>query len=254
MDMFRRIDEAEFQRDFAATRERIFGQRYAWYEGNDPFVDRNWRVVPIASTPFEWPTPGPERPSDFPPIEPYFASYFEPLCQALAESGVDEVVVTRRTILPNEGGNHFIWNFGSEGEEHYLVPPTMPALQDIGEKASRSFHSYFTMFARDDDRWGVACCDFEHDFSVLGGVPDIVETFYRIAGSERNVRAWLAFDMFSTEVSRSSLDDTSLGEEFVRDLYKRAGWPLPNGWGTVFGNDDVVDWSWMFDDEGFPPK
>lgn len=257
MDAFRHIDEAEFRRDFAVTRERIFGRRF-WLE-DEAFVDRSWRVVPIPETPFGWPCPGPEQPSDFPPIEPYFASYFDVLCLTLAEFGVDEVVVTRRTIFDTLTSPsvtyHEDWIFGSEGEEHYLAPPKRPVLMDINEKAPWSPQAYFTMFARNDDRWGVVCDDFHFHLTLLGGVPDFVEMFYRLAGGERNVRAWLAYDLFGDD-GRSGLPggDGDPDSEFLRKVYQQAGWPLPNGWGTVFENDEQADWSWMFDDEGFPAR
>lgn len=257
MDMFRRIDEAEFQRDFAVTRERIFGRQF--WPGDEAFVDRSWREVPIPTTPFGWSGPGPERPSDFPPIEPYFSNYFEVLCLTLAEFGVDEVLVSRRTIydtdtLPSPTV-HEDWIFGSAGEEHFLVAPRVSVFKDIEKEATWSLQTYYTMFARNDSRWGIVCDDFHFNLTVLGGAPDFIETFYRIAGGERNVRAWLAYSLVGDE-GGSSLPggDGDIDSDFVRRLYQRVGWPLPNVWGFVFGNEDKVDWSWMLDDEGFPTK
>jgi len=253
MSQWRTIDTAAFAGEFAAVRERLFDPRH-WEAGDSPFLRKDWRIVPIPCCPFYGDEPGAQRPEDFPPIEPYFADYYDPLYLTLAELGVDEVAVSKRAM---SGGTRredgclcfsLAWDFGAGGEEHRLVQPTAAAFRAV-EFGGEGLANY-TAFSR-DGQWGLVIDDDEFEYGLLGGGPEFIERFYRFAGGEINVCKWFTYFVFCQNGGGFGRDRSDDLETYLKTLYAQAGWPLPNRWWAWQGED--LDWSWMMDDEGFPP-
>ncbi|WP_316978369.1 hypothetical protein [Shumkonia mesophila] len=246
MGTWKIIEDAEFERDWRPIRDRIIKPIAEVGAEESPFADPSWRSLPIPFNPLYClnHSPGLKRSKEFPPVEPYFASYYEPLFLTLAEFGIDHMIVDG--IMSRRSGD--LW-----GQADYCrlqVYPSVEAMIDVSDHLDPL--EPMGVFSRDGS-WGLVC-DFDA-LTMLGGTPEFIDTFYRIAGGERAVRArYLYFqldDGCSLPYGRLFSHDFYLSRWPLVRMYEQAGWPLPNRWWVWQG--EKIDWSWMMDDEGFPP-
>jgi hypothetical protein len=260
MSDWRYIDDEEFDREYAAVRERVFGRVVGDVGGEKtPFPDPTWQLVPMLYTPFGMRVSEEERPCGYPPIEPCFPNYYDPLYLTLAELGIEEVVATTRwdggTREP-DGRYHGVQPGTDDHLQcHVLVRPTAKnfheAEDDSGKSSAWSVMDTHCYFSREGG-WGLLT-QWE-DVAMLGGPPDFIETFYRISGGRRAARAHFLYFMWEAGcgVPYGGLFTPTYymtRNPLVR-MHRQAGWPLPNRW--FVWNGEEIDWSWMMDDEGFP--
>lgn len=258
---WRTIDDGEFEREFAAVRERVFGRRF-WANGKDryPFANRDWQIVPLPWT-FIFPNaPGFGGWSDDPPFDPDVVNYLDALCWTLEEFNIGEVVISQRALggamIEADGTIVFDvdWDFGAAGEAHRLVWPAERIFEGF------EFEEFMRLFAlfSSEGRWGMLVDDVgfgygdRYCYSVLGGDRAFIETFYDLAGGERNVRAWFTYDLLCGRGCGLRGRGVARMRRDVKRIYRQAGWPLPRRW--HLRRNEKVDWSWMLNDEGFPTK
>lgn len=252
MDNFCELSHTEFECEWQAVEERIFKAGAVAGGEESPFKDSSWRSLPMPRHPFDCPYgyPGEERPEGFPPVEPYFVSYYEPLYQTLAEFGIDQMVV-------DLGGWHTVKRMGRQirfipkSPRGLIVPSTLAAAEAVSE-ANVVMLPTIKVFSREGS-WGLIS-DWEA-LAQLGGTPEFIDAFYRNSGGERAVRARYLY--FMMDGGGSFPEGSVFGDRYYQtrqvliDMYEQAGWPLPNRW--ICWGDEEIDWSWMMDDEGFPP-
>ena len=234
MTKYRKIEGARFERDWRPVYDRVFKKNIGVGYDESPFVDPSWRSVPMPLNPF-WTddTPGLARPDDYPPIEPYFPDYYQPLFLTLAEFGIDQMV----TGVANDGW--FEISATREGVDEETPP-------------SANYRMY--EFYSAEGNWGLIC-DWE-DVAMLGGTPEFMEAFYRIGGGERAVQARFLYFLLAQGAGYPQGIAFTPKYYLTRwpliYMYQQAGWPFPNRW--VCYAEEEIDWSWMMDDEGFPEK
>jgi len=245
MKAWRRLGEEEFDREFAAVRNRVFGRRF-WHLrlGTYPFPDQTWRIVPLPHHPLKHGRPGAKPPPGFPPVEPYFESYYQPLLNAVLAGGHHEVVVTNR----GDGGVELSdgryrdtrnWDSLTDAPKHFVFFPVIEFLHRVSI-GLEGLLMYGTLSRAGD--WGLISDLDGYNFSVLGGTPEFVDRFFRFAGGEGNVRAWFYYYLFRDR-NLFFLGDhvgRNYEREHVENLLRMAGWPVPD-WKT-FGEGEI-DWS-----------
>jgi len=247
MNIIKQLDFVEYEREWRPLADRLFKRGVDWDESS--FNDPSWRSVPMPCTPFYSPchAPGLPRPPDFPPIEPYFQGYYEPLYLTMAEFGIDHMVVEVAARIKPAGQKSFVPKFPWA----YVMPPSVAAADAVVNSDDYVGILPTSLFSR-DGTWGMVTDGDE--LAELAGTPEFIEIFYRNSGGERAARARYSYFLLSN--SCFGFDDL-FTQGFYHQrwplvhMYQRAGWPLPNRW--YLWDDEELDWSWMMDDEGFPP-
>lgn len=254
MSDWRYIDDEEFDREYAAVREQVFG-RVVGDVGDEepPFPDPTWQLVPMLYTPLHMAFADDERPHGYPPLERCFPNYYDPLYLTLAEFGIDEIVVTSRLDGGVRGADGRYHDFQSnEGEPNFLMRATAEDVSDAADKV-RSPIDMQCYFSREGG-WGLLT-QWE-DVAMLGGPPEFIETFYRISGGRRAARAHFLYFMWEAGCGVPHGDLFTPTYYMTRNplvrMHRQAGWPLPTRW--FVWDSEEIDWSWMMDDEGFPEK
>ena len=250
MTDWRDVSSEKFDREWETIRRKVFGSNAKVIEWDDfHFADPEWRMVPIPGYFVGEIEPGHDRPGEFPPVEPYFADYCEPLFRTLRDFGVDEIMITTRyesgDRLPDgryDGVRFLDWR--AECERHVLVRPCREAMGAVFPRHPSDV--IYNAFDRDGG-WGLVCDDDTMLMSVLGGPAAFIEAFLRHAGGDENVRAWFTYFILDggcplgPEDPETHPDDPD--RKILEHFYRMAGWEFPRKWNAFA--EETLDWPWI---------
>ncbi|SDG97922.1 hypothetical protein [Roseospirillum parvum] len=174
----RRIDAAEFNRDYLPICRRIFYKEgiQSVEQCKRPFVNRTWRITALPG-PISWPW--------FPSDDPHWAelaqpdqtSDLDPLIWTWEKLGITQIIATAEGWKPTEGPapGHF-------PDPHFRGEATLEDLIDFPKKQPA-----IALFFDTSGTWGLNWADGE-DICLLAGDDCFMDTFYEVSGGEIAVR------------------------------------------------------------------
>ncbi|SDG55247.1 hypothetical protein [Roseospirillum parvum] len=216
----RRIDIAEFNRDYLSTCRHLFndGGFLSIEQCKRPFVNPNWRIAGIPESP-----DGPWSPKTCPECaqlaQPGQASSLDPLIWTWKKLGITRVVATNRDWMTPE----------------MPTDPEGRRFRDFHAVCSARLEDLIGLWKEDwphlafdaSGTWGLHCV-FGEDISLLIGDDRFMDTFYEASGGEVAVRK--RFDHFMLEhgylfVCHPDHPDKYAYDFLYDDLLK---WPQPD--------------------------